>query len=125
MVNYPIGDFLIQIKNAALAKNSSIEAPLSSLIKDVASTLKRAGFLDSVKVKDKAILVRLAMAGKDPVLLGLKLVSKPGLRIYMNIKNLKKRKARAILILTTSKGAMTSKDALKSGLGGEVIAEVW
>ncbi len=97
----------------------------TKLIKATALALKKAGFLESVKSKDKVLTVRLAFHKKEPKLIDLKLVSKPGLRIYMKVDELQKKKGSSIYILSTPKGILSTKEALKEGVGGEVIVELW
>lgn len=123
-VNYPVGDFLIQIKNAARAKRKVVSVRSTKLIKAVADTLVKAGYLNESKINEGQLDAVLTYRKKAPVLLNITLVSKPGLRIYMNAAELEKRRAPSILVISTPKGVMSSKDALKNRVGGEVIAEV-
>jgi small subunit ribosomal protein S8 len=123
-MNYPIGDFLVQIKNAVMAKHKIVETRSSKLIKNVANALKKEGFLDEVKEKDGKLSVRLTIRKKEPLLTNVILISKPGLRIYMSADDLEKIKDPYIYIVSTPKGVMTGKDAIKKRLGGEVIAKV-
>ena len=95
----------------------------SKLIKQVADVLKDEGFLESVS-DDNLIASVLAYRRKEPVLMDIKLVSKPGLRIYMGVDELQSRKGPSILIVSTPKGILTSKKAIKARVGGEVICEV-
>jgi small subunit ribosomal protein S8 len=126
MNNYSIGDFLIQIKNAAMAKTKEITVSENKIIKASADALKKAGFLDGyTKEKDGKLKVALTFKDKKPLLMNIKLVSKPGLRIYMSIKELEKIKKPSTLLISTPKGMVTSKEAVKNRLGGEVIAEIW
>jgi len=87
--------------------------------------LKEERFLDSVEEKEGNIIVKLSIFSKKPVLSNVTIVSKPGLRIYMNADELEKIKTPDIYILTTPKGVLSSKDAKKARVGGEVIAEIW
>lgn len=123
-MNYPIGDFLVQIKNAVMAKQKMVETGSSKLIKNVAKTLKDEGFLDEVNEKDGKLSVKLTIRKKEPLLTSIVLISKPGLRIYMSADDLDKIKDPYIYIVSTPKGVMTGKDAVKKRLGGEVIAKV-
>jgi len=124
-LNYPIGDFLIRVKNAYLAKNRNIELKNSKLIESVAKVMEKQGFLEEVKKEEERLLVKLAFRKKEPVILGLKLVSSPGLRVYKGARELQGYKGPSTFIASTSQGVMTSKDAIKKRLGGEVIAEIW
>lgn len=125
MTNYQVGDFLIRVKNAANAGLKTVEMQKTSYIKAVAEALKVAGFLSEVQEKDGILISALTMKNKKPVLADLKVISKPGLRVYADTKILEKRRGPSILILSTPKGIVSSKEALKNRIGGEVIVEVW
>ena len=125
MVNYQVGDLLIQIKNAAKAHRKEVTTETSKMKKAIAEVLKKAGFVAEVKEADRKLTVRLAYAHREPVLLDLKLVSKPGLRIYTAVDKIASHKGGSILIISTPKGIVSSKDALKEAVGGELIAEIW
>lgn len=122
--NYPVGEFLISLKNASMAKNKHVTILANKEIVAIAEELKKLGFLDEVK-KDKNMLnVSLAFRFKKPVLLGLKLVSKPGLRIYMGIDEIEKKKGPSTYLISSPKGIISTKEAVKNRMGGEVIAEI-
>jgi small subunit ribosomal protein S8 len=123
-INYPVGDFLIRLKNARMARLKSVTVPSTKLIKATADALAASGFLRDVALTDGTLEVGLVYRKKEPVIMDVTLVSKPGLRIYMNVDQLEKRRKPSILILSTPKGVMSSKKALKERVGGEVIAEV-
>ena len=125
MVNYPIGDFLIQIKNASLVGKKQVTCTSTKFIKAVADTLKKEGVLSDVKKDGNQVTVVLAFHKKTPVLIDLKIISKPGLRRYMSAEELEKVKGPSMFVVSTSKGVMSSKDAIKSNLGGEIIAQIW
>ena len=125
MTNYQIGDFLVQIKNAAKAKKKDVVTETSKLKLAVAKVLKEQGYLKEVEENDRVLTVKLAYDHKEPVLLDLKLVSKPGLRIYATSDTLAKHKGGSVFVVSTSKGVVILKDALKQGVGGEVIAQIW
>lgn len=122
--NFLVGDFLIRIKNAALANLREINMPLTKNVKNVAEAMKKSGFLDEIKTHDKVLTVKLAIKSKKPVLRDLKIVSKPGLRVYSEVSELEKRRKPSIYIISTSKGVLSSKEAIKARVGGEIIAEV-
>jgi len=123
-LNYPVGDFLIRLKNAGMAGKSVVSAKDSKLIRAVASALKKEGFIDEIKEEKGTITVKLSFRKKEPVLLDVKLVSKPGLRVYMNVEELIAKKGPSIVVLSTPLGVVSGKDAIKKKVGGEVIAEV-
>jgi len=125
MVNYPVGDFLIKLKNASMADKHDLVVDKTNLIKAVAMSLKKVNYLDEVKEEKGKILVKLTYRNKKPVLINLKLVSKPGLRIYKSVDELEKFRSPSILILSTPKGVLTIREAIKQRTSGEVIAQVW
>lgn len=124
MTNYHIADFLIRLKNASMANIKELTMPTTNLIEGVAKALKDEKFLSDFVVKDKKITVKLAIYMKKPVLTNVTIVSRPGLRIYMNVDELESLKSPDIYILSTPKGVMSGKKAIKARLGGEVIAKV-
>jgi small subunit ribosomal protein S8 len=124
-INYPIGDFLIRLKNAVIAGNKEIMVPSTKLIKSVSEVLKKAGYLSEVKYETAVTTVSLAIRRKEPVLMDVRLVSKPGLRIYMKVDELESQKGPFIVILSTPSGIMTGQEAIKKRIGGEVIARIY
>lgn len=124
--NYRAGDFLIRIKNSAMARRSELSLTNTKFIHALALSLKEEGFLNDVKLTEGILTVQLAQSHKLPLLMDLRLVSKPGLRVYKSVSELKKRKVgSSILILSTPSGIMSGKKAIKNNLGGEVIVEIW
>jgi small subunit ribosomal protein S8 len=135
MTNYSIGDYLIRIKNAAMAGRKETSTPATKANLALAQVLKKLGYLAGVSTKDESasggkkwkenIICTLAFKHKKAVLMGLKLISKPGLRVYMGVSEIENRKKPSTLILSTPKGIISSLEAKKERIGGEVIAEVW
>lgn len=126
MTNYQIGDFLIRLKNASLAKMKEVAGVMATnYIKETAAALKDAGYIDKVSEKEGLLTVSLAFRNKRPVLMDLKIISRPGLRLYKNVEELAKDKGPFIFLVSTSKGVITSQKAIKSRVGGEVIAQIW
>lgn len=124
--SYRAGDFLIRLKNAARAYKSIVSLPNTKMVRAVAKCLIDEGYLLEEKVDDGTLTVKLSFDHKQPVLIDLRLVSTPGLRIYNDISELKARKSTSsILILSTPKGIISSKKAIKENVGGEVLAEIW
>ena len=124
ITNYPIGDFLIRVKNAALAEKRDVLVDNNKLILEVAKILKKEGYLESLNEKEKVLNVRIALKSKKPVISDIKLVSKPGLRIYMKADELLQKKGPSQFIVSTTQGILLSKEAIKKRRGGEVIAEI-
>lgn len=125
LTNYPVGDFLIRIKNTALAGKRTIVVDKTNLTANVAKTLKRMGYLDEVKVIRGVLKVRLTYQSKKPLISDIKLVSKPGVRIYQSVSDLEKYRGLYEFIVSTPKGVLSSKEAVKKNVGGEVIAELY
>ncbi len=124
-LSYPVGDFLIRVKNAALAYGKEIEVDKTKLIFSVAKVLKEEGFIDEIREVGEKLLLKLTYKKKEPLIMGLKIVSKPGLRIYKDVKAIEKVKGPFLFIISTPKGVISSRQAVKLRVGGEVIAKIW
>ena len=131
VVNDPIADMLTRIRNAQVAKHESVLVPASNTKKAIAKILLNEGYLKDVEYIDEGPqgsikLVLKYVEGKQPVIGGLKRISKPGLRIYAQSNELPQvLGGLGIAIISTSKGIMTSRNARKEGIGGEVLAYIW
>lgn len=125
MTNYPVGDFIIRLKNAALAGNKSLEVSRTKFIVETCKTLKKMGFVEVFEEKSGKVKVELVFKSKKPLVMGIKLISKPGLRVYKSADELAKVKGPSIFLISTPKGLLSSKEAIKQRVGGEVIAEIW
>jgi len=131
MVTDPIADTLSALKNASLAGKEEVVVPFSSFKERLISLLKREGFVGKVRKFKEKKGARLFLAvellyGKSgsPKLTHVKRISKPGQRIYVNADRLKSPPA-GVRIVSTSCGLLTSREARKRRLGGELVAEVW
>lgn len=124
-INYQAGDFLIRLKNARLAGLKNVEMPTSNFVVAIAKVLQGEGILDKVENKDGILAVTLAYQKKEPVLLDVKIVSRPGLRVYKSLNRLRKKRGASIYILSTPHGVLSDKDAIKTGTAGELIAEIY
>ena len=131
VVNDPIADMLTRIRNAQIAKHDVVVLPASNTKKAIAKILLAEGYVKSVDFIDEApqgsIKITLKYVnGKQPVIAGLKRISKPGLRVYARSEELPKvLGGLGIAIVSTSKGLMTDKEARKEMIGGEVLAYIW
>ena len=123
--NYPVGDFLIRVKNISLAGKHDVEAPLTKGVKAVAEALKRSGYVEEVKSAKGVLTATIAYRRKKPIMLGLKLISRPGLRIYMDVDDIEKKRGPSIYLVSTPKGVLITKEVIAKRAGGEVLAEVW
>lgn len=108
-----------------MAGNKTVEYRAEKQIVAIADALKKLGFLDTVKKEKDVLTVSLAFKNKKPVIMDLRLISKPGLRIYMGADEIDEKKGPSTYLLTSPKGVISSKEAVKSRIGGEVIAEIW
>ena len=132
MVNDPIADMLTRIRNACLARHQKTEVPATKMTRSIAEVLKSEGFVAEVEeagegVK-KVLLISLKYKGKQrrPIISNLQRVSKPGLRVYSNRRDLPRVLGGiGIAIVSTSRGIMTDRDARQQGIGGEVLCYVW
>lgn len=126
-----IADMLTRIRNANSAKHDTVQIPASNIKKSIAQILVDEGYIKSFKVIEdgKQGIIEIALKygpNKSQVITGLRRVSKPGLRIYSNCEDMPKvQNGLGIVILSTSKGIMTDKDARKAHVGGEVLAYIW
>ena len=126
-----IADMLTRIRNANSAKHPTVDVPASNMKKQIAQILVDEGYIKSFRVidDDKQGVIRITLKyteNKSQVITGLRCVSKPGLRIYSNSKDMPKvMKGLGIAIVSTSKGIMTDREARKNNVGGEVLAFVW
>ena len=125
----PIADMLTRIRNANSAKHDTVDIPASNMKKAIAQILVDEGYIKNYKIiedgKQGVIRVTLKYGeGKSQVITGLRRVSKPGLRIYVE-EMPKVMKGLGVAIVSTSKGIMTDREARKQNVGGEVLAFIW
>ena len=126
----PIADMLTRIRNAQQARHESVVVPSSKIKGEIARILKNEGFIrdyELPKENERDIKVHLRYSGKrEPVVTGLKRVSKPGLRIYAKSKDMPRiLGGLGIAIVSTPQGLMTATDARRANVGGEIICYVW
>ncbi len=131
-VNDTISDMLTRIRNANLARHDTTAIPSTRMTRNIAQVLKAEGFIDDYKIEGEGIKEQLVVALKyrgkqrQPIITALKRVSKPGLRVYANRRELPRVLGGiGIAIISTSNGIMTDRDARKKGVGGEVLCYVW
>jgi len=127
----PLADLLTRIRNAGMVKHGSIDVPLSKMKSGVAAILKREGFITDFKVIEDKVqgVLHIEMRydnRREPVINGLRRVSKPGRRIYVKYDQIPKvMSGLGIAIISTSKGILTDREAREQRLGGELLCEVW
>nr|YP_009393150.1 ribosomal protein S8 [Bostrychia moritziana]ARW61712.1 ribosomal protein S8 [Bostrychia moritziana] len=132
MINDTISDMLTRIRNANLAKHQIIKVPATKITKNILEVLTEEGFIYTFEEINENlsnyILISLKYKGKNkgPIITELKRISKPGLRVYANHKELPRVLGGiGIAIISTSQGIMTDKNARQLGLGGEVLFYIW
>ena len=127
----PIADMLTRIRNALMASYNSVDVPGSRMKINIAKVLKSEGFIKNFKLiddkKQGVIKIYFKYDEKgEPIIDGLKRISKPGCRIYAKSDKIPKvLNGFGVSILSTSKGIITDKQAREMGVGGEVICSVW
>jgi small subunit ribosomal protein S8 len=130
----PVADFLTRIRNGIMAAHEEVEVPASRLKREMARILVEqgyiAGFDEAPGVPGSAsdkLLIRLKYTeDRTSVISGLRRVSRPGQRTYVDAKHIPKvLGGMGTAIVSTSRGVMTGHDARRAGVGGEVVAEVW
>ena len=130
-ISDPVADMLTRIRNAIMAHHDSVLVPTSRMKLAIARILKDEGFIgDYEVVRDKphrAIKINLRYLGSNqPAISGLKRVSKPGLRIYVQKKEIPRvYGGMGIAIISTSKGIKTGQQAWRQGSGGEILCYIW
>jgi small subunit ribosomal protein S8 len=131
VVSSPIADMLTRIRNANQLHYETVKMPNSKMKVEIANILKSEGFIKDFKVEMNDVQGTLILTlkygdKKERVISGLKCISKPGLRVYAEAKNIPKvLNGLGIAIISTSKGVMTDKQARKENIGGEVLAYIW
>lgn len=130
-MNYQVSDIIIRIKNAALAKRKKVTLPYSKMSRAISTILVKEHYLTDVKEEEqegrKVLVAGVRYEKRIPVLTDLRVISKPSLRVYDSSKNMRKvqRKNLGVAIVSTSQGIMTTEDARKKGIGGEVLFKIW
>ncbi len=132
VVNDPIADMLTRIRNAQIAKHDTVTIPASSAKKAIAKILLDEGYIKNYEKIDDGVQGQIKLTLKyvndkqQPVIAGLKRISKPGLRVYARCEDLPKvLGGLGVAIISTSKGLMTDRKARQDKLGGEVLAYIW
>ena len=127
----PIADFLTQIRNACMANHERVDLPSSKIKLSIAKLLKEEGYINNYKlVKDKkqgTLRVYLKYDNKNvPIIEGLERISKPSCRVYVRHDKIPYvLNGYGTVILSTSKGVLTDREARKQKIGGELLCKVW
>jgi small subunit ribosomal protein S8 len=130
----PIADMLTRVRNALASSKPEVFAPFSKIKYAIAKTLEKEGFFDKVErilsrqknSKDRFYELKITLKYQEnsPTISGIKRVSKPGCRLYSGYKDVRRNNYKT-MIVSTSRGIMTTLEAKKRKLGGEIICEIW
>jgi len=127
----PVADFLTRVRNAIGARHQKVDIPASKLKLELARILKEEGYISNFKTTEeegrRVLRVYLKYSdGNEAAISDIKRVSRPGCRVYVGHNEIPRvMGGLGINILTTPKGVMTGRQARKSGIGGEILCEVW
>ena len=128
----PIADYLTRLRNAIQAKHKVVEIPASNMKKEITKVLLDHGYILGFKFEEdnKQGIIKIALkyagSNKTSVMTKIQRVSKPGLRKYVDSRNLPRvLNGLGISIISTSKGVMTGKQAKKENVGGEVLCYIY
>jgi len=127
----PIADMLTRIRNAGSAKHDTVDIPASNMKKAIAEILMTEGYIKNYQLIEDGTqgIIRVTLKylpNREKAILGLRRVSKPGLRVYAGADELPRvLRGLGVAIISTSKGVMTDKKARAAHVGGEVLAFIW
>ena len=136
MVNDSISDMLTRIRNSSMAKKAIVSIPCTRINQQIAQILEKEGFIQSFQLSEdtKNLILRLKYRSKEvyngkikeSCITNLKRISKPGLRIYANHKEIPRGLGGAgIVIISTPNGILTDREARTRGIGGELLCSIW
>nr|YP_010146275.1 ribosomal protein S8 [Euonymus phellomanus]QQO81166.1 ribosomal protein S8 [Euonymus phellomanus] len=126
-----LADIINSLRNAAMNRKGTIRLPFTNITKNIIKILLREGFIENARKhreSDKYFLVLTLRhrKGLDRTSLNLKRISRPGLRIYSNYQQIPRiLGGMGIVILSTSRGIMTDREARLEGIGGEILCYIW
>lgn len=133
----PIADMLTRIRNAVTAKHTRVDMPASRIKADIAKILQDEGYISGFKLVDDTTgrttapvkILRLFLKygpHGERLITGVQRISRPGRRVYFGRNDVPEVLAGlGTSILTTSRGVMTGREAVKNGVGGEVLCNIW
>lgn len=125
----PISDMLTRLRNALKARNRYVDLVLSNQKLNILKVLEKQGFIEHILVDDVQRKIRVFFKyidGREPLIQGIRRISKPSLRYYTGRRNIPKISGElGIVILSTPLGIIDGKTAREKGVGGEVICYVW
>ncbi|HVS32393.1 MAG TPA: 30S ribosomal protein S8 [Thermoanaerobaculia bacterium] len=127
----PVADMLSRIRNGIQAHHDRVELPASKLKVEIARILKSEGFISNYKLVEDKVQSKLRVYLKysddgEPVIHGIERISRPGRRVYRNKQEIPRvLGGLGLAIVSTSKGVLAGHEAVKNGVGGEVLCQVW
>ncbi|MBN4083832.1 30S ribosomal protein S8 [Mycoplasma sp. CSL10137] len=126
----PISDLVVRIKNANIRKHKTVSMPYSTKKEEILKVVHSEGYISSYEVKgegtSKELVVTLKYKKNQPAIVGIKRISKPGLRVYVKTLEIPTiMSGYGTVIISTSKGLMTGTQAREAKVGGEIIAHIW
>ncbi len=131
MMTDPVADMLTRVRNANQALHDQVRMPASKLKTEIAKVLEAEGYIvgweESGEGKERTLLVRLKYdKSRRQVISGLRRVSKPGRRVYVDQTEIPKvLGGMGVAVISTSQGLLTGQEARRRGIGGEILCEVW
>mgnify|MGYP000506386680 CR=1 FL=1 len=132
MVNDTIADYLTRVRNAQLRKQEFVTIPSTKVLVAISEILKKSNMIEDYEVSNEENLpqqslnIKLKYLGLEPAMRSMKRISKPGLRKYINYKEIPKvLNGKGIAIISTPQGVLSGDDAKKSKVGGEYLCEIW
>ena len=139
VVSDPVADMLTRIRNASNARHADVRVPASKLKAEIAQVLKEEGYIagfeseaaaggtgEVLRIIFKSPKATTGVARQQRVISGIKRISRPGLRVYARKTEIPRvLGGLGLVVLSTSQGVMSGRQALKAGLGGEVLCYVW
>ena len=136
MVNDSISDMLTRIRNACLIKKSTVAVPFTRMNQKISQILEKEGFIQTFQISEDSrnLILRLKYRSKqvyggkikESCITNLKRISKPGLRIYANHKEIPRILGGAgIVIMSTPSGIITDRESRSLGIGGEILCSIW
>ncbi len=130
-MNHKVSDFIIRIKNATLARRKEVILPYSKINKEIGKVLVKQGYLESIKETEaegkKELKAIVKYEKRLPVLIDVEVISKPSLRVYGSAKEILEieKRGKRTVVVSTSQGVTTGKDAIKKKIGGEILFAIW
>jgi small subunit ribosomal protein S8 len=127
----PVSDLLTRIRNATSVRHDRMDIPASKMKLEIAKILKQEGYIRTFKVIEEGpqgtirIYLKYADDG-EPVIHGLRRISRPGRRVYCNVGDLPRvRNGLGVAVISTNRGVVTDEQARGLQVGGEVLCEIW